>query len=271
MMNYGWIGTDEAAAHLGMGKTKLYELTREGRIPAKRVGKKWMYDHEELAEWIQANQRIEDFFQDTPANIEANPNLRDPQRDAYLQAATFFQRGGKKALIQIRWAAVSPVWQPSSHSGSPKGRVLVIAPDLTIKEELYKAFDITNKQKCFWRKHWVLEDRHMKSGPYVCTLENGNLSVCDKSHIVLTNIHQLATNVDKWLKKFPENFFDLIIVDEAHHSAAASWKRVFTRFPNAKIVNLTATPFRSDQQESKASWFSATRSRARASRDTSRS
>ena len=95
----------------------------------------------------------------------------------------------------------------------------------------------------------MLEDRHMKNGPYVCTLENGNLSVCDKSHIVLTNIHQLATNVDKWLKKFPENFFDLIIVDEAHHSAAASWKRVFTRFPNAKIVNLTATPFRSDQQE----------------------
>ena len=50
-MNNTWIGTDEAAEYLGMGKTKLYELTRGGRIPAKRVGKKWMYGRDELAEW----------------------------------------------------------------------------------------------------------------------------------------------------------------------------------------------------------------------------
>ena len=73
--------------------------------------------------------------------------------------------------------------------------------------------------------------------------------MCEKSHIVLTNIQQLGTNADKWLTKFPEGFFDLIIVDEAHHGAAASWKRVFKRFPNAKVANLTATPFRSDQQQ----------------------
>ena len=73
--------------------------------------------------------------------------------------------------------------------------------------------------------------------------------MCDKSHIVLTNIQQLATNTNKWLPKFPRDFFDLIIVDEAHHSAAASWQRVFSRFPDAKVVNLTATPFRSDRQE----------------------
>ena len=42
-MDESWIGTDDAAVYLGMGKTKLYELTREGRIPATRVGKKWMY------------------------------------------------------------------------------------------------------------------------------------------------------------------------------------------------------------------------------------
>ncbi|KKL51128.1 hypothetical protein LCGC14_2298620, partial [marine sediment metagenome] len=50
-------------------------------------------------------------------------------------------------------------------------------------------------------------------------------------------------------EKFPDNFFDLIIVDEAHHSAAESWKQVFKKFPNAKVVNMTATPFRSDRAE----------------------
>ena len=248
-MDYEWIGTDDAAAYLGMGKTKLYELTRGGRIPAKRVGKKWMYDRGELAEWMKASPRLADFFQDTPANIEANPNLRDPQRDAYLQAAAFFQRGGKKALLQLPVGCGKSGVAAILPFGIAEGRVLVIAPNLTIKNELYKAVDITNKQKCFWRQRGVLEDRHMKSGPYVCMLDSGNLSVYEKSHIVLTNIHRLATNDYKWLTKFPEDFFDLIIIDEAQHSPAESWKRVCERFPNAKVAMLTATPFRSDRQE----------------------
>ena len=248
-MDYEWIGTDDAAAYLGMGKTKLYELTRGGRIPAKRVGKKWMYDRAELAEWMQASPRLADFFQDTPANIEANPNLRDPQRDAYLQAAAFFQRGGKKALLQLPVGCGKSGVAAILPFGIAEGRVLLIAPNLTIKNELYKAVDITNKQKCFWRQRGVLEDRHMKSGPYVCMLDSGNLSVYEKSHIVLTNIHRLATNDYKWLTKFPEDFFDLIIIDEAQHSPAESWKRVCERFPNAKVAMLTATPFRSDRQE----------------------
>lgn len=244
-----WLGTEAAAEYLGIGKTKLYELTREGRLPAKRVGKKWMYDRAELAAWMQASQRLEDFFQDTPSNIEDNVQLRDPQRDAYVQAAAYFQSGGKKALIQLPVGCGKSGVAAILPFGIAEGRVLVIAPNLTIKDELYKAFDITNKQKCFWRQRGVLEDQHMARGPYVCTLDTGNVSVCEKSHIVLTNIQQFGTNADKWLTKFPEDFFDLIIVDEAHHGVAASWKRVFERFPNAKVANLTATPFRSDRQE----------------------
>ena len=41
----------------------------------------------------------------------------------------------------------------------------------------------------------------------------------------------------------------MIVIDEAHHSAAESWKKVLDRFPKAKIVHMTATPFRSDRQE----------------------
>ena len=244
-----WIGTEAAAAYLGLGKTKLYELTREGRIPAKRVGKKWMYDRDELAGWMQTSQRLEDFFQDTPASIEDNPNLRDPQRDAYLRAAEYFQGGGTKALIQLPVGCGKSGVATLLPFGIAEGRVLVIAPNLTIKDELYKAFDITNRQKCFWRQHAVLEDRQMAHGPYVCTLDSGNLSVCEKSHMVVTNIQQFGTNADKWLAKFPADFFDVIIVDEAHHGAAASWKRVFEKFPEAKVANLTATPFRSDRQD----------------------
>jgi len=244
-----WISTDEAADFLGMGKTKLYALTKAGKVPASRMGKKWVYEREALAEWLRGSRSMGSFFMDTPAEIEANTNLREPQRDAYNRATEFFQAGGTKAIVQLPvgcgksgLAAVLPF-------GLAKGRVLIIAPNLTIKDELLKALDITNKQKCFWRRMRILQDKDMLSGPYVTTLESGNVSVCEKSHIVLTNIQQLATNVDKWLTRFPADFFDMIIVDEAHHGAAASWKRVFEKFPNAKVINLTATPFRSDRQE----------------------
>lgn len=244
-----WIDTDEAAAYVGLGKTKLYALTKEGKIPAKRLGKKWTYEKEALAEWLRGSKSVESFFVDTPARIEGNTDLRDPQRDAYARAAEFFQGGGTKAIVQLPVGCGKSGLAAILPFGIAKGRVLIIAPNLTIKEELKKSLDITNKQKCFWRRWQVLEDKDMLAGPYVTTLDSGNLSVCQKSHIVLTNIQQLATNVDKWLSRFPADFFDLIIVDEAHHGAAASWKRVFEKFPGAKVVNMTATPFRSDRQE----------------------
>jgi len=244
-----WLTTDEAATYLGIGKTNLYQLTREGKVPANRVGKKWVYEKDKLAEWLRGSRRLEDFFIDTSANIENNSALREPQRDAYLRAVDFFQNGGTKAIIQLPVGCGKSGLAAILPFGISRGRVLIIAPNLPIKDELHKTLDITNKQKCFWRRMHVLENQDMIAGPYVCTLDSGNLSVCEKSHIVVTNIQQLATNVDKWLLKFPSDFFDLIIVDEAHHGAAQSWKRVFEKFPNAKVVNMTATPFRSDRQE----------------------
>jgi len=244
-----WLSTEEAAEYLGMGKTKLYALSQGGKIPVSKVGKKWLYEQQALDDWLRANKSLESFFLDTVASIEGNANLRDPQRDAYLRAYDFFSSGGKTAVIQLPVGCGKSGLASILPFGIARGRVLIITPNLTIKDELQKTLDITNRQKCFWRRMQVLTDADMMAGPYVCTLDTGNVSVCEQSHIVLTNIHQLATNADKWLNLFSTNFFDLIVVDEAHHGAASSWKLVFSRFSEAKVVNLTATPFRSDRQE----------------------
>ncbi|MBL4616753.1 MAG: DEAD/DEAH box helicase [Robiginitomaculum sp.] len=39
---------------------------------------------------------------------------------------------------------------------------------------------------------------------------------------------------------------DLIIIDEAHHANAGSWKKIIEAYPNAKILGVTATPCRGD-------------------------
>lgn len=244
-----WLSLDETAAYLNMGKTALYALAQEGKIPAKKIGKKWTFEKNVLDIWVRASEPIETFFMNLDFSIEQNEALREPQRSGYVAAYNFFKSGKRKAIIQIPvgcgktgLAAILPL-------GIAHGRVIVIAPNLTIKEGLYEAMDITNRQKCFWRKSGVLAPEQMLAGPFACTLDSGNISTATKSHIVITNVQQLATNADKWLTQFSEDFFDLIIVDEAHHSAASSWQKVIDRFYNAKVILMTATPFRSDMQE----------------------
>lgn len=244
-----WLSLEETADYLGMGKTVLYALAREGRIPVRRIGKKWVFERSGLDAWVRANQPIETFFLNLEANIETNAALRDPQRDGYQRVYDFFGAGKNKAILQIPVGCGKTGLAATLPLGLAQGRVLVIAPNLIIKDGLFDAMDITNHQKCFWRKANILNPDQMAAGPLACTLDTGNISVATKSHIVITNIHQLATNVDKWLTQFSDDFFGMIIVDEAHHSAASSWQKVIDRFPNAKIVHLTATPFRSDRQK----------------------
>ena len=64
--------------------------------------------------------------------------------------------------------------------------------------------------------------------------EDANIHDCESSHIVVTNIQQLASRADRRLPAFPDDFFDLIMVDEGHHNVARSWERVFERFPNSQ-------------------------------------
>lgn len=47
----------------------------------------------------------------------------------------------------------------------------------------------------------------------------------------------------------PDDLFDLVLVDEAHHSPAPTWQALLDGFPRAQRVLFTATPFRRDRRE----------------------
>jgi len=49
----------------------------------------------------------------------------------------------------------------------------------------------------------------------------------------------------------PADLFDLVLVDEAHHSPARTWSRLLNLLRSAKQVLCTATPFRRDEKEIK--------------------
>lgn len=56
-----------------------------------------------------------------------------------------------------------------------------------------------------------------------------------------------VASVQTLIKRLPQiNKPDLIIVDEAHHANAGSWKKILQYFPEARVLGVTATPCRGD-------------------------
>jgi excisionase family DNA binding protein len=245
-----WLNVEEAAKYLSISSSTLYALVQQSRIPGTKLGKVWRFSKEDLDAWMRANKPIEEFFVDAEASIDGNPALRTSQLDGHGRALEFFCQGKKRGIIVVPVGGGKTGLISLLPFGIARGRVLVIAPNLTIRDELQKNLDVTKRRSCFWARFNVLPPEVMAAGPYLAVLDgkDANIDDCERSHIVLTNIQQLASSADRWLPQFPDKFFDLILVDEGHHSTAPSWKKVFERFPDAKVVNLTATPFRSDRQ-----------------------
>jgi DNA repair protein RadD len=62
----------------------------------------------------------------------------------------------------------------------------------------------------------------------------------NRNHIQVASVQTLVRRLTDMLP------FDFIVVDEAHHATAATWRKIFEANPNALILGVTATPIRSD-------------------------
>ena len=81
------------------------------------------------------------------------------------------------------------------------------------------------------------------TGEY-CEIEQARHRSTGLSNIIVGSV---ATLHGRRLQHLAGDFApDLIVCDEAHHALALSWMQVKQTFPRAKILNLTATPYRSD-------------------------
>jgi excisionase family DNA binding protein len=249
-----YLQVSEAADYVGVSAQTLRRWDRDGRLTAvRRPGSSYRhYRRAELEpfrlEYRRASEAVTtdgQIFTTANANIEANDLLREPQRDAHRAVREHFAKPNDPAIIVIPVGCGKTGIIATLPFGIAQGRVLVITPNLTIRKGVTDALDISSRE-CFWAQTRVLSD--FTAGPWAAVLDGptANIHDCIESQFVVTNIQQLASQADRWLPQFPPDFFDMILVDEGHHAAAASWQKVFRRFPNAKIVSMTATPFRAD-------------------------
>ena len=80
-----------------------------------------------------------------------------------------------------------------------------------------------------------------------CAVEKAENSCLDSWYrVVVGSVQSLMR--EKRLAQFPVDYFDTIIVDEAHHCLSESYQRVLSHFGDAKVLGVTATPDRGDMR-----------------------
>ncbi|MBW4494891.1 MAG: DEAD/DEAH box helicase family protein [Oscillatoria princeps RMCB-10] len=191
---------------------------------------------------------LANYFQNTPAFILGNGALREPQSEAYLAIRDYFNgssaepRGNRMpALVEIPTGCGKTGIICIAPFGAARGRVLIVAPNLTIKDGIISALSASSP-KCFYRKCGIFEKAaHL---PKFVVLKTGEVNAedCLRADIIIANVQQ----IQGWLHLFESDFFDLVLFDEAHHTPAETWRAVRDKFPRAKVIYLTATPFRAD-------------------------
>lgn len=124
---------------------------------------------------------------------------------------------------------------------------MIITPGLVTKKSVIKTLHPLEDN--FWLNCDILLDP--EDLPVVEEYDSDMLpSSLEKCDFVIANVHKLYGNNEKSLiNVVPSDFFDMVIIDEAHHSAANSWQKALEYFCEAKKLHVTGTPYRGDHKE----------------------
>lgn len=90
-------------------------------------------------------------------------------------------------------------------------------------------------------------DKIQKATGLKCAVEKAEQTCLGEWYrIVVGSVQSLMR--EKRLSQFDDDYFDTIIVDEAHHCLSDSYQKVFNYFTNARVLGVTATPDRGDMR-----------------------
>jgi ATP-dependent helicase IRC3 len=68
----------------------------------------------------------------------------------------------------------------------------------------------------------------------------------DMCDVVVASVPTLGRAESERILKYPKDYFKTIVIDEAHHAAAPTYRRIIDYFNYDLLLGVTATPQRSD-------------------------
>lgn len=174
--------------------------------------------------------------------------LRNAQIGAIHAVASHFTIRRKEPAIVVMptGSGKTAVLMMSAFVGRAR-RVLVVTPSRLVRSQIAEDF----RNLAILKKIGVLGDAISEpkvtevKGRVSSSEEWEELRSCD---VVVGSPNSISPALED-VSEPPEDLFDLVLIDEAHHSPAVTWNKLMLAFPKAKRVLFTATPFRRDRQE----------------------
>ncbi len=138
--------------------------------------------------------------------------------------------------FQVVWKLIKSRWFQRQHPDKP-GRVLFLADRLVLRDQAYNTFAPFSDG--------INEPRFK--------IENHRISFVKDIYF---GIYQTLWSVDeegkRLFEKFPQDFFDLVIIDECHRSGWGTWREILDHFSSAIHLGMTATPKQDDNVDTYA-------------------
>jgi len=155
--------------------------------------------------------------------------LRDYQQKARQSIQNEWKKGIKKTLLVLptgtgKTIVFSKVIEDRVREGE---RVLVLAHRGELLDQAADKLEKSTGLKC-------------------ATEKAEQTSIGSWYRVVVGSVQTMMR--EKRLEQFGKNFFDTIIVDEAHHCISDSYQRVLNYFESANVLGVTATPDRGDMR-----------------------
>ncbi|MGN0597692.1 MAG: DEAD/DEAH box helicase [Ruminiclostridium sp.] len=90
-------------------------------------------------------------------------------------------------------------------------------------------------------------DKILKATGLMCATEKAEQSCLGSWYRITVGSVQTLMS-EKRLSNFPTDYFNTIIIDEAHHCISESYQKILRHFDSANILGVTATPDRGDMK-----------------------
>lgn len=162
----------------------------------------------------------------------------------------YYSAGGKKPRYYQRIAINRTI------EAITKGQNRVLLVMATGTGKTFTAFQIIwrlwktqqKKKILFLADRNILVDQTMQKDfkPFTDAMTKFDNSNFNTSQDIYLSLYQQLKSAEKdYFKRFPSDFFDLIVVDECHRSSAnpdSNWHEILEYFKSATQIGLTATP-----------------------------
>ena len=183
---------------------------------------KYIYRHQ-----VEALCKVEKHFKD-----QEKKNLRDPTKP-YIALVVLPTGCGKTGVAVLAPYLLNP------------NRVLVITPSSKISQQIYEEFcgkDMFLLKRGVIKPKDIIKFRPLSPDNYIKNSRDIERNLTYYS-LMVVNAHKIGGKSRVKIADIPNDCFDLVIVDEAHHYPAPTWKYLVDHFPDSNCLFLTATPY----------------------------